>query len=403
MARRWSLRRVLLGSLIGALALSALVGIYIFIVGDFGETEIKILVTTLSLSYFSVTSLGCTLARERERAIWLAAPGLALSGVGFVWSLLMIWAEWDSEVPGKTMVVLILFAFSFAQSSLLSLAPLKGRLFWVFVAALVHIFALAILLSVMLIFELDDEFLFRLAGVLGILDAAGTLSVPILYKLGGGRPAEKRPPEETVQDQDRQIDLSCPGCGHRNTCPVGLIVCPKCSLAIRVTVVETGNHAGGRPFQFRLKTMMLVFLAVSLPLGWIGFRIGQLRAQAALAKQLEDLNLSLNYRYGNLYWVSFIGTDADRFDASVLARLKRLPKLTHVDLQGMPITDDDLAYLEGMRLEAVYLADTRITDAGLARLESLIELSHLDVSNTAVTAEGVEKLRRKIPNLSVTR
>jgi hypothetical protein len=137
MTRRWSLTKVLLAALIVALSLSALIGIYIFIVGDFGEMEIKTLITTLSLSFFSITSLGCTVVLERRRVLWLAAPGLLTSGIGLIWSLMMIWAEWDTEFAGKTMAILVLFAVSFVQSCLLALPPLAGRLVWVFRATLV--------------------------------------------------------------------------------------------------------------------------------------------------------------------------------------------------------------------------------------------------------------------------
>ncbi len=60
------LKQTLLRTLIGALILSALIGIYAFLFGDFGETEVKILLTTLTISYFSVTSLACAAAFEKK-------------------------------------------------------------------------------------------------------------------------------------------------------------------------------------------------------------------------------------------------------------------------------------------------------------------------------------------------
>lgn len=400
MASRWSLKKALLCSLIGALALSALAGIYIFVMGEFTEGETKILVTALSLAGFSLTSLGCTFVLEKRKAVWLAAPGLGSSAWGFVWSLLLIWPEWETEFAAKTMVVLVLLAFSFAQSSLLALARLQERWAWVFPAAVGCIFALATLLSGMLIFEADDEFLFRVVGVLGILDATATLSIPILYRLAGKPPEEPVASGKELPKQDWRIELACPRCGHRDAYPVGLIVCPKCSLALRVAIVE---GEGGKPFQLSLKAILMVFLVVSLPLGWVGFRIGQLRAQAAVVRKLNEHQPQLNYQFGNLRFVDFGNADPQKFDPSVLKHLKELPRLSYLGLGGMPVTDDVLAHLETMKLTWLDLSGTRITDAGLVYLEDLSQLKFVDVSRTRVTDQGAKRLAGKRPDLQVLR
>jgi hypothetical protein len=401
MPSRLSLRNVLLGSLIGALCLSAVVGIYIFVVGDFGETEIKILITTLSLAYFSVTSLGCTVVLERGKALWLTVPGLLASAWGFLWSLLMIWAEWDPDPAEKTMLILVLFAFSFAQSSLLALPRLPGQAAWIFPAALVCIFALAALLSTMLVFELEDEFLFRLAGVLGILDASATLSIPILHKLGGKAPAEELPRADHAQQRGWRVELVCPRCGHRGVYPAGLIECPHCSLALRLTVLDAAPPAGTARFQFSLRGILLVFLVAALPLGWIGFRLHQLRRQAAVVEALEPLAPKVLYRYGNLFWVSLEEADPDRFDPAMLARLKELPKLEHLSLSGLPITDGDLAYLRGAELRTLDLRQTSITDAGLVHLYHIRGLRRVYVGDTSVTPAGAQSLTRRMGDVQV--
>ncbi len=48
-------RGILLVSLIASLSLSALIAIFVFLFGDFGETEIKILLTTLTIGGYSLT------------------------------------------------------------------------------------------------------------------------------------------------------------------------------------------------------------------------------------------------------------------------------------------------------------------------------------------------------------
>ena len=246
---RPSLRRLLLASLIGALSVSALVGIYVVVAGDFGDTQVRILFTTLSLAYFSMTALACAVILERRRALWLAWPGLAVSPAGFVISQLVIWLQWDSQPMAKTLFVLVLFAFSFAHSCLLALASLGPRVRWVFPAAVVCIFSLAGLLSTMVVFGLEDELLFRMTGVAGILDAAATLAVPVLYKLGGTAPGLVSAPASD-QPARWQIELACPRCGYRGVFAPGLIHCPECALEIRLSIPEAGTGATGK----RLRT-----------------------------------------------------------------------------------------------------------------------------------------------------
>ena len=106
---------MILRMLIGALFLSALIGIYAFLFGDFGETEVKILLTTLSISYFSVTSLACATAFENKKPLLLTAPGLASGIVGFLMTTPAIWAEcFASEPYVKTTFIFSITSFSFA-------------------------------------------------------------------------------------------------------------------------------------------------------------------------------------------------------------------------------------------------------------------------------------------------
>ncbi len=234
MAGKWSLKQIFLRTLIVALVGSALVGIYAFLFGDFGETEAKILLTTLTISYFSIISLACAAAFETKKGSILAPAGLAVSLIGFLGYVPGIWAEWfENEAYGKSMIIFGIFAFSIAQTCLLALVPLQKPLRWCLYATGSIIFALALLISGMLVLEPDEEWLFRLTGVLGILDGCGTVLIPVLYKLRG------RPVEEAPAGSLERIELLCPRCGHRGTYPVGAITCEECSLELRVEITKT--------------------------------------------------------------------------------------------------------------------------------------------------------------------
>jgi hypothetical protein len=78
-----------------------------------------------------------------------------------------------------------------------------------------------------------------------------------------------------------------------------------------------------------------------------------------------------------------------------LANLMRLRQLTNLNLGGTNITDAGLAHLTKLRkIEYLMLDRTKITDAGLVHLEGIDSLWRLSLTNTNVTDAGLEHLRR---------
>jgi hypothetical protein len=123
---------------------------------------------------------------------------------------------------------------------LLALAPLGRSVRWIFFAVVAVIFSLASLISAMVVFEPHDEWFRRIAGVLGILNGCGSLVIPVLHKLGGTS-------SETVADGSLdRIELVCPRCGRRGIYAVGAIKCEKCSLRMRVEVLEDAMDGPGQ-------------------------------------------------------------------------------------------------------------------------------------------------------------
>jgi hypothetical protein len=232
MTEKRSLKQVFLRTFIATVVASAMIGIYVFLLGDFGELEVKILLTTLTISYFSVTSLACAAAFETNKGGRLAPAGIALSILGFLLFMPGIWVQdYEWEAYGKLMLILGIFAFSIAQVSLLALVPHARFQRWIFLAVATVILALASLICAMIVFELHAEWLQRVAGVLGILDGCGSLVIPVLSKLAGN--SGKTPADGSLD----RIELTCPRCGHRNEYAVGSIKCESCSLEIRIEVL----------------------------------------------------------------------------------------------------------------------------------------------------------------------
>jgi hypothetical protein len=235
-----SMKRGFLQAIIATLILAAVVGIYVFLFGSFGKTEAKILGTTLTICYFSITSLACSAAFEKKRHPLLFIPGLALGIAGFLLYVPSIWAEgFEVKAIGKAMAIVGVLSFSFAQACLLSLAPLQRRQVWVFFVAVASILALAAIISGVIIREPHDEqWLVRIIGVVAILDGCLSLCVPILHRLGSKQMAEKA-------DEYNEIELVCPRCGQRGSYPLGNIKCPKCSLGIQVQIGSVPECTAG--------------------------------------------------------------------------------------------------------------------------------------------------------------
>jgi ribosomal protein L37E len=100
---------------------------------------------------------------------------------------------------------------------------------WLFTATVAILFAVALLLSGMIVLEKDSEWLVRLTAALGIVSVAGSIALPVLGKLLS---REKRGTAEGI----REIEIVCPRCGRQETYPIGSIRCSECGLGLQVRV-----------------------------------------------------------------------------------------------------------------------------------------------------------------------
>ena len=88
----WRPTRLALAALAFSLAGSALIGVTIILVGDFDETEIRVLATAGTLAGFSILSLPSLFHLERTRYTYLTWVGISASLVLFAMVLLVIWS-----------------------------------------------------------------------------------------------------------------------------------------------------------------------------------------------------------------------------------------------------------------------------------------------------------------------
>ena len=180
-----SIGGLFLVSLIASLSISALIAIFVFLLGDFGDTEIKLLISTLTIGGYSLTGLCGSVLYERRIFTPLALAGIIVSVIGFLVTVGATWEIIDFNDVWKPVAILAILGFSIAHGSLLLLARSDQNLVNRLLAAtMAFIVIVALMLIYLVLAEADvDELYFRLLGVFAVLDVLGTIVTPILRKI----------------------------------------------------------------------------------------------------------------------------------------------------------------------------------------------------------------------------
>jgi len=85
-----NIKRIFLYTLIASVVLSAVIGIGVVLFGDFGQTEIRVLMTTLTITTTSILGLACGAYFETGRGRLLPLTGIIFSLAAAVMSFLII-------------------------------------------------------------------------------------------------------------------------------------------------------------------------------------------------------------------------------------------------------------------------------------------------------------------------
>jgi len=199
-----------------------------------------------------------------------------------------------------------------------------------------------------------------------------------------------------------------------------------------------------RWFQFSLRALLILVLAIALPCGWIGWELEKTRREQEIVDELSAIMPDgFYYKVGGVYsyesklpaWlvrrfrrvagIRSRWNDCEFIDDDLM-QLGRLTKLEWLFLDGSDVTDDGLPHLNRLvylemlslsdtqvtnaglvqlktlpRLRCLFLEGTSVTDGGLAHLAQLTSIELLSLRGTRVTAEGVEKLQRAVPNCEI--
>jgi F0F1-type ATP synthase assembly protein I len=178
---------------IGSFSVAALMGIVALLTGgSFGEGEARVLLTTLIVGCASICML-CYLATSGTRWAPAGVAGALVLVVPVTTALLLVWVDWDmfdsdSEAMLKTFGIGVVAAVTLAQvCMLLALAgghPSTRSVLW---STVVLATVLAIVVSGIIVDGLGGGDIWRLVGVVAILDVLGTLVTTALSRFGGRR------------------------------------------------------------------------------------------------------------------------------------------------------------------------------------------------------------------------
>ncbi len=162
-----------------------------------------------------------------------------------------------------------------------------------------------------------------------------------------------------------------------------------------------------RWYQYRLRTLFLLMLLVSIGMSWVAVTIQGYRRQRDAAEAIEKEGgqviwaerpgwLGKLLRDDSLRDVTVVNFWGREHTNAVLAHLEALSQLQGLTVFGSKVTDAGLVHLETLRqLQELSLCSTNnVTDAGLVHLEALSQLQVLCVSSTKVTDAGLIFLHR---------
>ena len=178
--------RIALTTMLASLVISAAIGIIIVLKGDFGDTEGRLLGTTLSLAVFTVLAIPSTVQLGRGKFPILSRFGIGTSVVAFFLIVAAIWSDgtFESVLLTKFMVTFGVTAFASNHTALLLLVSRATTLIRItLIPTIIVLVIIAVMLTISVWVENMPNELARSVTALAILDVLGSLAVPMLSKL----------------------------------------------------------------------------------------------------------------------------------------------------------------------------------------------------------------------------
>jgi hypothetical protein len=205
------------------IAINAALAVVILALGRMGETEGRILGTSMLATTTALLAM-IQLPAVRDRRIGtLPIVGIGASGIGFVIVTAGIWTDGFSEFWGRVAGSAYTVAVAGAVAVILTSWPIRGKAKWVGTAAPILTVIAAVMILGGIWFELDSEAYWRSFGVVAVLLAAAGLAVPVLHR-------------GSILEEGPSSIGYCPFCGTGLNEATGIaITCKACSQRFSVS------------------------------------------------------------------------------------------------------------------------------------------------------------------------
>jgi hypothetical protein len=203
-------KRILVLAVIASLAVTAALAMGILLLGDFRDTELRVLATTFAISVASLLALPGAQLLDQQRATPLAWATVALAAVAFLAFEHTLWTDEDSSTAWKRVGTAAAFAVATTQAAALTSrikADDRHGVRAVYYLAVGLGFFLAVLAMSAMWEEIESEGFYRAVAALAVLNIFLVILQPLLRRLGG-EPAMYRVRLEVQPGGARELDLA---------------------------------------------------------------------------------------------------------------------------------------------------------------------------------------------------
>lgn len=238
-------KKLALWFLIISVVLSAVLGIIAILTGSFGDLEIRIILTTLTISAASICALASGAVWERGQLRILPAAGIVLALLAALLLVAGIWLEPHSEHFWNFTFSIGVLAAATAHACLMTLARLAQRFSWARLATLAAIYLLAGLIIFTIYVDVwsNLEFrliVFKLMGTISIIVAALTIVTPIFHRLSRN---DLQRPDDTASEVAGGLfpTITCPQCGASQANSMTETTCDNCGCRFVTSILARGS------------------------------------------------------------------------------------------------------------------------------------------------------------------
>ena len=183
-----------------------------------------------------------------------------------------------------------------------------------------------------------------------------------------------------------------------------------------------------RRFQFSLRTLLVLTVAVALPFSWLGVEMKRASRDEKVVEVVYTMGGGVDYDWtfspinarsfephppcpkwlrsllGESFFADVVAVHLHECQVTDdwLRNIEDWRQIHTLHLFATPISDAGLEHIKRLgELRCLLLLGTNVTDHGLEDLETLVHLQDVDLRRTLVTDAGVKKLQQALPNCKI--